>query len=58
MSIDAAHYGRRIELLFIVRNEDKPDAWQTQLPFLVAPGESLSRLVEATAELFKPGGHS
>jgi hypothetical protein len=52
MSLEATHRGNRVELLFIVRRDYKPDAWQARLPILVAPGESLSALARASAELF------
>jgi hypothetical protein len=58
MTIEATHRGKRVELLFIVRRDYKPDAWQVRLPVLVAPGESLSRLAKSTAGLFKLGEHS
>jgi hypothetical protein len=55
MTIEANHRGSRVELVFIVRRDYKPDAWQARLPVLFAPGESLSQLAKATAELFKLG---
>ena len=55
VTIEATHGGGRIQLLFIVRRDYGPDAWQVRFPVLVAPGESLSRLAKASAELFKVG---
>ena len=55
VTIEATHRGSRVQLLFIVRRDYKPDAWQVRLPVLVAPGESLSRLAQASAGLFKLG---
>jgi Family of unknown function (DUF6228) len=51
MIIEATHQRNRVELLFIVRRDYMPDAWEGRLPILVAPGESLARLAKATAEL-------
>jgi len=51
MGIEATHRGNRVELLFIVRRDYRPDALELRLPILVAPGESLARLAKATAEL-------
>ena len=54
MSIEAAHVGNRVRLLFIVRRDYEPDAWEVRLPILVAPGESLVRLAKETAGLLGP----
>ena len=58
MTIEATHHGSRVELLFIVRRDYKPDAWQARFPVFVAPGESLSRLAKTTSEYFKLREHS
>jgi Family of unknown function (DUF6228) len=49
MSIHAAHHGRRVELLFVVRRDYKPDAWELRVPVLIAPGETLSQFARAAA---------
>ena len=53
MSIEATHHRNRVELLFIVRRDYNPDAWEARLPILVAPGESLARLANAVADLLQ-----
>jgi hypothetical protein len=53
MSIEATHRGNRVELVFVVRRDYESDALQVRFPVLVAPGESLSRLASASAELFR-----
>lgn len=50
LSIEASHHGHTVELLFIVRRDDEPDAWQLRLPVHLDPGEPLSRLAKASAE--------
>jgi hypothetical protein len=55
MSIEATHQRNRVELLFIIRRDYMPDAWEVRLPILVAPGESLARLARATADLLAAG---
>jgi hypothetical protein len=52
MSIEATHRGKRVELLFIIRRDYEPDAWEVRLPILVAPGESLSAIARSGAQLF------
>jgi hypothetical protein len=52
MTIEATHHGKRVELLFIVRRDNRPDAWEARLPILVAPGESLARVAIAGQQLF------
>jgi Family of unknown function (DUF6228) len=53
MRTEATHHGRFVELLFILRRDDKPDAWQVRLPVLIAPSESLKRLASGVTALFK-----
>jgi hypothetical protein len=52
MSIYATHQGRRVELVFVVRRDYKPDAWELRVPILVAPGETLTRFAQAIARAF------
>ncbi len=52
LRIEASHRGHAVELLFIVRRDDRPDAWQVRLPLLVDPGEPLSRLAKASVTMF------
>jgi hypothetical protein len=58
MTIEASHRGRRVELLFIVRRDFKPDAWELRLPVLVEPGESLARVAKETSNLLAFGRHT
>jgi hypothetical protein len=51
MSVEATHHGGVVELLFIVRRDYKPDAWELRVPILVAPGESLKRISSSIAWL-------
>jgi hypothetical protein len=51
LSIEASHHGRTVELLFIVRRDGEPDAWQLRFPVYLDPGEPLSRLAKASAEV-------
>jgi Family of unknown function (DUF6228) len=37
MTIEASHHGNRVNLLFIVRHDHKPDAREARLPIVVAP---------------------
>jgi hypothetical protein len=55
MSIEATHRGGRVELLFTLRRNYKPDAWEVRLPILVAPGESLASIADQTARLLAIG---
>lgn len=48
MTIEASHRGSRVELLFILRRDYDPDAWELRMPIRVAPGETLQGLAEAT----------
>jgi len=52
MTIEATHRGNRVELLFILRRDYEPDAWEVRLPLLIAPGESLSQIAKAGHHLF------
>ena len=52
MSIEAIHRGRVVELLFIIRRDYRPDAWELRLPISITPGESLTRVTSACAGLF------
>jgi Family of unknown function (DUF6228) len=52
MSIEATHRGRVVELLFILRRDYEPDAWELRLPIIIAPGEPLAQAARATASLF------
>ena len=47
LSIEASHHGGIVRLLFIVRQDEEPDAWQLRVPVYVNPGEPLSRLAAA-----------
>jgi hypothetical protein len=58
MSIEAVHRGSRVALLFILRRDFEPDAWEIHLPMLVAPGESLSSFGRALTDLVSLGRHS
>jgi len=49
MSICATHHGRRVELVFLVRRDWKPDAWELRVPVIVTPGETLTRFAGAVA---------
>jgi hypothetical protein len=49
MTIEASHRGSRVDLVFILRRDYDPDAWELRIPVRVAPGETLQRLAEATA---------
>ena len=51
LRIEATHQGRLVELLFIVRCDDRPGAWEARLPILVTPGESLNSLADSAALL-------
>jgi hypothetical protein len=53
LSIEASHRGRVVELLFVLRRDYEPDAWEVRLPILVAPGESLRQIAAASASLFR-----
>jgi hypothetical protein len=54
MSIEATHRGRVVELLFILRRDYKPDAWELRLPISIAPGEPLARMASEVRSLFEP----
>jgi hypothetical protein len=51
LSVEATHNGGVVELLFIVRRDFKPDAWELRVPILIAPGESLKRISSSIAWL-------
>ena len=51
MTIEATHRGSRVELLFVLRRDYEPDAWELRIPIRVAPGETLLGLAEATARV-------
>jgi Family of unknown function (DUF6228) len=53
MSIEATHRGRIVELLFILRRDYKPDAWELRLPIFMTPGESLTRAASEVVSLFE-----
>ena len=53
MSVEATHRGRVVELLFILRRDYSPDAWELRLPILIAPGESLRRAAADVESLFE-----
>jgi hypothetical protein len=55
MSIDATHLGSRVRLLFIVRRDFDPEAWEIRVPVFVAPGESLARLAKDTIAVLRAG---
>jgi hypothetical protein len=55
MSIEATHRGRVVELLFVVRRDYKPDAWEVRAPILIAPGETLTSYARAIARAFPDG---
>jgi hypothetical protein len=52
MSVHATHQGRRVELVFVVRRDYKPDAWELRVPVLIAPGETLMRFASSLARSF------
>jgi Family of unknown function (DUF6228) len=49
MTISATHQGRRVELVFTVRRDFKPDAWELRVPVIVSPGETLTRFAQAVS---------
>jgi hypothetical protein len=53
MSIEARHRGRVVELLFILRRDYKPEAWELRLPIFIAPGEPLTRVASEVRSLFE-----
>lgn len=53
MSIEATHLGRVVKLLFVLRRDYKPDAWELRLPIEIAPGESLARAASEIESLFR-----
>ena len=52
MSVYATHQGRRIELVFVVRRDYKPDAWELRVPVVIAPGEALTQFAGALVRSF------
>src|SRR5262245_26678387 len=51
LRVEATHLGRAVELVFVLRPEDREDAWEVRLPILLTPGESLRRVASAAASL-------
>lgn len=52
MSIEANHRGRIVELVFVVRRDYKPDAWELRIPVFISPGETLTRVAKAVSRGF------
>jgi Family of unknown function (DUF6228) len=55
MTIEASHAGRIVELVFSLRRDYKPDAWEVRVPIVVTPGEAITRVAQALARAFPDG---